>query len=130
MAYLHAIHFSLEEARSTLNDILPKVEQMSNAKRKLDSMGYDLRGHHFFAGMGTNGTKPYPDEVNSVIELFRELTAKGVVIKDISRGLIDFPTIRANGEEVYLCYLLGEKEIEYWHGIEDGFAGRQSVEDL
>ena len=113
-----------------LVEILPMVERMRDAKQKLDEMGYDLRGHHFFTGMGTNGTKPYPEAVDSVITLFRELTSKGILIKDMNRGLIDFPTLRKNGEEAYLCYMLGEETIEFWHGIEDGFAGRQSVEDL
>ena len=51
-------------------------------------------------------------------------------MKDIDTGLVDFPTIRRNGEEVYLCYQLGEEKIEYWHRIEDGFPGRQKVETL
>ncbi|MCE2504779.1 MAG: DUF2203 domain-containing protein [Chlorobi bacterium] len=130
MAYLHAIHFSLEEAQSMLAEVIPIVENIRNAKRRLDEIGYDIRGHHFFAGMGTNGTKPYPDEVSKLIKLFRGLTTKGILVKDMDRGLIDFPAIRPNGDEVYLCYMLGEKTIEYWHGIEDGFSGRQHVDSL
>jgi hypothetical protein len=50
-----------------------------------------------------------------------------VIIKDINTGLLDFPAIR-DGREVYLCWKNGEGDIAYWHEIEDGFAGRQSIE--
>ena len=130
MAYLHAIHFSLAEARALLAEVIPIVESIRDAKKRLDKVGYDIRGHHFFAGMGTNGTKPYPDDVGRLIQHFRGLTAKGILVKDMERGLIDFPAIRDNGDEVYLCYMLGEKTIEHWHEIDDGFRGRQPIESL
>jgi hypothetical protein len=50
----------------------------------------------------------------------------GVQIKDIDTGLIDFPT-RFRGREVYLCWKLGESDIEYWHG-EEGFRGRKPID--
>lgn len=130
MHYRHSIHFTLEEARAALKDILPVLGELSRLKGRLDLSGYDIRGHHFFAGMGTNGTKPYPEEVHQLIDNFRALTSKGVLVKDMNRGLIDFPCLRSNGDEVYLCYVLGEHDIEYWHHIEDGFAGRQPVSSL
>ena len=130
MNYLHSVHFTLDEAKKILPEVIPVLEQLSGLKAHLDASGYDIRGHHFFAEMGTNGTKPYPDDVNRLIDLFKELTSRGVLVKDMNRGLIDFPSIRSNGEEVYLCYLLGEPTIEYWHRVQDGFAGRQSVEQL
>lgn len=127
MNYLHNVHFTLEEARTILIDLIPQLERIRALKAKLDAMGYDIRGHHFFAGMGTNGTKPYPDEVNQLIDGFRSVTAKGVLMKDMDTGLVDFPALRSNGDEVYLCFRLGEPTIEYWHEVEEGFAGRHSV---
>ncbi len=61
--------------------------------------------------------------VNSILE-------EGILIKGLDTGLIDFPHIRKNKEEIYLCYLLGEDEIKFWHRIEDGFTGRRPIEDL
>ncbi len=130
MDYQHNVHFTLQEAREVLIPLIPELEKIRDLKRKLDAMGYDIRGHHFFAGMGTNGTKPYPDEVNELIERFRSVTGRGVLVKDMETGLVDFPALRANGREVYLCFRLGEPTIEYWHEIEEGFAGRHPVELL
>jgi hypothetical protein len=55
-----------------------------------------------------------------------EILEMGVQIKDIETGLVDFPT-RFRGREVYLCWKLGESDIEYWHG-EEGFRGRKPID--
>jgi hypothetical protein len=51
----------------------------------------------------------------------------GVIVKDADRGLVDFPALRESGEEVLLCWQVGEDEIGYWHGLEEGFAGRKPL---
>jgi hypothetical protein len=60
-------------------------------------------------------------------QLVREIQATGAVLKDINQGLVDFLADR-NGQDVFLCWQYGEDRIEFWHGIDDGFAGRQSIE--
>ena len=60
-------------------------------------------------------------------ELIHAIQDTGVLIKDINIGLLDFPAIR-NGREVYLCWKHGEGDIEFWHEIADGFAGRQPID--
>ena len=62
-------------------------------------------------------------EVARCIDGIHEL---GVLVKDVDRGLVDFPALR-DGEEVFLCWQLGEDEIAYWHGIDEGFAGRKEL---
>lgn len=52
----------------------------------------------------------------------------GCVIKDLDVGLVDFPTV-FRGREVYLCWKLGEPSIGFWHGTEEGFAGRKPIDD-
>jgi hypothetical protein len=51
----------------------------------------------------------------------------GCIIKDLDIGLVDFPTL-FRGEEVYLCWKLGETGIGYWHGVHEGFAGRKRID--
>ena len=62
--------------------------------------------------------------LRSAIQQVQEL---GCVVKDLDIGLIDFPTTY-HGNEVYLCWKLGESAIEYWHGVEEGFAGRKPID--
>jgi hypothetical protein len=56
-----------------------------------------------------------------------EVQETGCVIKDLDIGLVDFPTL-FRGVEVYLCWKLGEPAIEFWHGVEEGFRGRKSID--
>src|SRR5260370_42135499 len=51
----------------------------------------------------------------------------GCLVKDLDIGLIDFPTL-LQGEEVYLCWKLGEPGIHYWHGVHEGFQGRKAID--
>ena len=55
-----------------------------------------------------------------------ELEAVDIVVRDVERGLVDFPALR-DGEEVYLCWLVDEDEIGFWHGLDAGFAGRRPL---
>jgi hypothetical protein len=51
---------------------------------------------------------------------------EGALVKDLDEGLVDFPAQR-EGEEVLLCWRLGEDEIRFWHGLEEGFSGRRPL---
>jgi hypothetical protein len=51
----------------------------------------------------------------------------GCVVKDLDIGLLDFPTLY-RGQEVYLCWKLGETRIEHWHGVSEGFQGRKKID--
>lgn len=65
------------------------------------------------------------ERLKTAIEKIQEM---GCVIKDIDVGLVDFPTL-FRGEEVYLCWKLGESGIRLWHGTSEGFAGRKPIDD-
>ncbi len=59
-------------------------------------------------------------------EYVRELTELGVQLKDPERGLVDFPHMM-DGRVVFLCWHHGEEELSFWHEVDAGFAGRQSL---
>jgi hypothetical protein len=63
-------------------------------------------------------------DVKNSIERVHEF---GCLVKDLDIGLIDFPTL-FNGQEVYLCWKLGESGIQFWHGVQDGFRGRKAID--
>jgi hypothetical protein len=60
-------------------------------------------------------------------EALEKLEQYGCVIKDLDIGLVDFPTL-FHGREVYLCWRMGETGIRYWHGVDEGFAGRKQID--
>jgi len=60
-------------------------------------------------------------------ETMEKLQDYGCVIKDLDIGLVDFPTL-FHGKEVYLCWRLGEPGISFWHGVDEGFAGRKPID--
>jgi hypothetical protein len=65
-------------------------------------------------------------EAEAVARSVIRIQELGVLVKDLDRGLIDFPALRGD-EEVLLCWEVGEDEVAYWHGLEEGFAGRRPL---
>lgn len=127
---LYSKHYTVAEAQRTLAEIMPKLEELVSLKKLMDEKGYDVFKHQYFGGMGPNGMKAFPLQLERLVEIVKELGERQIEIKDLNKGLIDFPHVRTNGEEVYLCYLLGEREIETWHTITGGFLGRRRLADL
>jgi len=66
-------------------------------------------------------------EAEAVGRAIERLEGLGLLVKDLDRGLVDFPALRQNGEEVLLCWHVGEDAIAFWHGVEEGFAGRKPL---
>jgi hypothetical protein len=83
------------------------------------------------AALDPNGGGGWPgrDVAAATLGLQRavaDLQAADIVVRDVVRGLVDFPAVR-DGEEVYLCWLVDEPEIGWWHDLDSGFGGRQSL---
>jgi hypothetical protein len=125
--YIHSQHFTIDEARRKLPGLMHFVEEIVELKKKLDERAYDIYRHEYFGGRGPNGDRVFPCELERLVEIIQYLTNEGILVKDLDRGLIDFPSIMSNGEEVYLCWKIGENTIEFWHTISDGFAGRKPI---
>lgn len=126
----YARHFTLNEANAMLLSLKPLVEQLIELKSALDKRGYDIYRHQYFGGLGPNGTGEFPKEMEELVTIVKKIASEGVQIKSIDNGLLDFPHVRRNGEEVFLCWKNGEAEIKFWHEIEDGFAGRKKIDEL
>ena len=128
--YLHDKHFTLEQARRMLTGISHLVQEIVTLKKKLGERGYDVYRHQYFGGSGPNGDRFFPPELEKLVKIAQNLHRKGILIKSMDEGLIDFPHIRSNNQEVYLCWKFGEDEIRFWHQIQDGFDGRKPIEEL
>jgi hypothetical protein len=128
---LHSIHFTLEQARAELAAIRADLERMVALKLGLDERGRaNLRKHEYFGGAGPNGQGAFPREMEEIVSILRDFDRRGIIVKGLESGLIDFPHFRSSGEEVYLCYQHGEPDIEFWHTIEGGFMARRSIKVL
>ncbi len=127
---LHDKHFTIDQAQMMLTGIVHVVQEIVSLKKKLDERGFDIYRHQYFGGTGPNGDRFFPTELERLAALAKQLNDKGILIKSLDEGLIDFPHFRANGEEVYLCWKLGESDIAFWHRIPDGFAGRRPLKDI
>jgi hypothetical protein len=96
---------------------------------RLDDMREDARAAaaESESGGGMAGGAVYVETLYEIGKIIAEISNHGVQLKDHSRGLIDFPSMR-EGRIVLLCWQLGEHdEIQWWHETEAGFAGRQPL---
>lgn len=127
--------FTPAEANEALGAVRPLVRRMVEAKEELDAA--EERRDEAVRHISGNGGGIQPAELGAlheeveaaVVDLGRALEAVqelGVVVKDIDSGLVDFPSVR-EGEPVLLCWRLGEDDVRFWHGLEDGFAGRRPI---
>ena len=129
MTTAHERHYSLEEASA----LLPRVaELLATMRRARDRLGdAEAREALEAAGQTNGGGEPGKVVSEGFLELreaMLELRGLGIVLRDLDRGLVDFPALR-DGREVYLCWEEGEPEIGFWHEPQDGFGGRRPLED-
>ena len=123
----HQKHYTVEEANAALERVIELVRRMRAARVGLNDE--EVRAALSEATPG-NGGGEAGKAISEAFLLLRdsllELQEMEVVLRDLERGLLDFPSIR-DGREVYLCWEEGEDHIEYWHDLETGFAGRQPL---
>ena len=125
----HQRHYTLEQASAVRGWVADRVRWIRDAQVELVRLGGHVREGLSRLDPAVGGSYPGRDVATALVELsraFTELEAVDVVVRDVDRGLIDFPALR-DGEEIYLCWLLDEKEIAYWHEPDAGFAGRQPL---
>jgi hypothetical protein len=125
-------HFTLEEARAL-------VPQMQAQFKKIHALLAEIRAGQEEAGQETlrilkgNGKGPIVaglgPKIAEVQKEIETIAGLGIQIKDLQRGLIDFPHYLQDNKthEVFLCYELSEDTVRFWHEIEDGFDGRQPL---
>ncbi len=122
--------FTLEEANQLLPVVRPKLEKLKTLYATVGTMRESAKAAATSAesgGGGMQGGDIYVKSLYEIGKLTSEFHELGVQLKDYTRGLIDFPS-RRDGRVMLLCWQLGESdEIEWWHDIEAGFAGRQRI---
>lgn len=120
--------FTVEEANALLPVVRPKLEKIKKHYARTSQFRASVKAAASESGGGglRSGTQ-YVKSLYEIGKITTELHNLGIQLKDYSRGLIDFPSLK-NGRVVLLCWQLGEGDgIEWWHNTEDGFAGRKPL---
>jgi hypothetical protein len=128
-------YFTPDEANAALERVRPLAERMvAHRRRMLELQAKQERLEQRVAGNG-GGIQPgepgkldaeVAREEQAIAECIDAIHALGAQVKDLDTGLLDFPALR-RGEEVLLCWHLGEDAIAYWHTVDGGFAGRRPL---
>jgi hypothetical protein len=120
-------HYTREEAKELLPQIREWLEALELSRLELEKSDRRL------AGMMASGQDLGGNLVNKRVKVLAEIKdtlrnfeEREIMIKDVERGLIDFPSMMGD-KEVFLCWEKDEDDIEYWHDIDTGFAGREPL---
>ena len=128
-------YFTVEEANEALAEVRPLTEELVAHRRALVEL--QERQAAVTTRIAGNGGNVEPSELQEVQHRLDEEVAGiarcvarihelGALVKDLDHGLVDFPA-RRGGEDVLLCWRLGEDAIEFWHGLDEGFSGRRPL---
>ena len=129
--------FTLWEAERLLPQIQDWMREAVSLKSQYDAAEQTMRALSerimVMGGIVVDGRRAAEDKarrdstaqhLRSILESMQE---SGCLVKDLEKGLVDFPTL-FHGEEVYLCWKLDEPGIRFWHGVDEGFAGRKAID--
>ena len=127
MAHQFKKHYTVEEARTLLPQLRQWLEDLNRARHRIAQL--EQRIDHVLSGGADAGGENVNEHIRNLcvikknLERFQTLE---IQLKDLERGLIDFPAIVA-GREVFLCWEKDEDDIEYWHDLDTGYAGREKL---
>jgi hypothetical protein len=128
--------FTPDEANNALDEVRPVVERLVAVRARMREL--EQSQGELVIAIGGNGGGYAASDLNAAqtelagladaaLACVDRLEELGVVLKDIDLGLLDFPSERA-GEEVLLCWQVGEESVTSWHGLEEGYAGRKPID--
>jgi hypothetical protein len=123
----HGRHYTVEQANAAIEFVEERLGRLRAARAQLSDE--EARAALGEAAPSNGGGAPGRVVSEAFLELQRtlgELQAMEIVLRDLERGLVDFPTLR-DGQEVYLCWEEGESEVAFWHDAESGYGGREPL---
>jgi hypothetical protein len=129
--------FHLDEARALLPRVEKVIRSAVQAKTNYDQCEQALQnlmqrimimGGILVDRLAVENMKSVKESSTERLKTaLEEIGEIGCVVKDLDTGLVDFPTL-FQGEEVYLCWRMDEPDIQFWHGVHEGFAGRRPID--
>ncbi|HEY2704218.1 MAG TPA: DUF2203 domain-containing protein [Candidatus Dormibacteraeota bacterium] len=119
--------FTREEANLLLPRLQPLLERAREVSAVLGDRARQRRLRSVTIGNGGGeAAREMMAEGDELSRVVAEIAEMGVVVRDPTTGLVDFPAER-DGEPVYLCWRLGEEEVAHWHDRDSGFGGRRPL---
>lgn len=120
-------HYSVAEARALLPQLRTWLPQLQRLRRDLASYEQSTEAR-LNEGDDFGGGKVHQwiRNLSAFKELIEEFNQREIQVKDLERGLVDFPALQA-GREVFLCWEMGEDDITHWHDLDTGFTGREKL---
>jgi hypothetical protein len=120
-------HYTRDEARALLPQLRKWLDKLDELRLKMEVNGEQLDTLMASGNdIGGNTVNRSIKLLGGMKEVFQEFASREIIIKDLPRGLVDFPAI-IGGKEVFLCWEKDEDDVEYWHDIDSGFAGREPL---
>jgi hypothetical protein len=120
-------HYTIDEARALLPRIRQWLSELELCQLRLQSLDERV------SALLKNGDDAGGEPVNQLIktlaqcqQILQEFRRRQIQVKDLRRGLLDFPALR-EGREVFLCWEKDEDDIEFWHDLETGYGGRERL---
>jgi hypothetical protein len=120
---LPEVELIIQDAIAAKSGYEQAEEEMQNFSRRIMMLGGVVVDHSKVSAQREQ-RESSGQLLKAAMEKIEEI---GCLVKDLDIGLIDFPTL-LHGEEVYLCWKLGEPGIHYWHGVNEGFQGRKAID--
>ena len=125
---VHERHFTRAEANALLPGLTDMLSQLRDAKDELtDTEAHEALSEAAPSNGGGEEGKRVGVAFLEVRRLLETIEQSGIVLRDIDRGLVDFPAV-IDGREIYLCWELGEDEVGYWHDMDAGYGGREPLD--
>lgn len=132
---MERLHFTLEKANAllpwlveTFTGVMPLRDELAARQEELLVVLRDRRGN------GASSKEREMRDLQRTVDrltqqlqrTLREIAQRGIIVRDLARWLVDFPSFR-DGREVYLCWIRGEETIGYWHETNTGFNDRRPL---
>jgi hypothetical protein len=122
--------FTVDEANSLLPSVRAIVKSIQKSHRRVTTFQTAAKHAAQGAESGGGGMTLGARYAALLVDLSTHaghLETLGIQLKDYQQGLIDFPSMR-DGRVVLLCWKADEgDQLEWWHDVEAGFAGRQPL---
>lgn len=136
-----ARYFDIDDANAALAEVAPLLATLADQRAELIRLrDHSLARPSTSGGGAGDDSDPDPAEarrvrlrmqgvIDQMSAAVARIDALGITLRDIERGLIDFPAL-VSGRQVWLCWQLGEEDVAFWHELETGFGGRRPLAEL